>query len=239
MKLDILVIAAHPDDAEVGCAGTLARHLAEGRTVGVADLTQGELGTRGSAEIRLAEAAASSQLLGLHVRENLGMRDGFFANDEVHQLQVIQLIRRYQPELVLTNPLIDCHPDHVRASNLVHDATFLAGLPKVATNWQGTAQAAWRPRLVLQMMHNSFVKPDILVDISPYWPQKLAAITAFKSQFYHPEYDEPTSTCISTQGHLLALESLARELGRYIQVPLAEGFTCRRLLGVESLFQLR
>jgi bacillithiol biosynthesis deacetylase BshB1 len=239
MKLDILVIAAHPDDAEVGCAGTLMKHAAQGRRIGVVDLTRGELGTRGSAELRDQEAQDAARVVGLDVRENLAMRDGFFCNDEAHQRQVVQAIRRFQPDIVLTNPTVDRHPDHGRAADLVHDAAFLAGLPKLQTEWQGHAQPAWRPKLLLQVIHNTYVKPDIVVDISPYWDRKLSAVTAFRSQFYHPDYDEGVSTYISTPEFLRCLESRAREFGKYISVPFAEGFTCRRLFGIDDLFHLR
>ncbi|RTQ47160.1 bacillithiol biosynthesis deacetylase BshB1 [Hymenobacter gummosus] len=239
MKLDLLMIAAHPDDAELGCAGTLLKYAAAGRRVGVVDLTRGELGTRGSAELRDEEAQAAAELLGLAVRQNLRMRDGFFANDEAHQLQVIRVLRHYRPDIVITNPSLDRHPDHGRAADLVHDAAFLAGLPKIQTEWEGEPQLAWRPRLLLQAIHNTYVRPDILVDITPYWEQKLAALRAFKSQFYHPEYDDPTHTFISTPDFWLTLEARAREYGKYIHAAFAEGFTCRRPLGLDDLFQLR
>lgn len=239
-KLDLLMLAAHPDDAELGCAGTLLRYAAAGRKVGVVDLTRGELGTRGSAELRGQEAAEAARILGLHVRENLRMRDGFFRNDEDHQRRIIEVIRRFQPELILTNPNIDRHPDHGRAADLVHDAAFLAGLPKVQTEWDGVAQAPWRPRLLLQAIHNSYVRPDIVVDISDFWEQKLAALTAFRSQFYHPEYaTNEASTYISTPGFLGILEARNRELGSYIGVQFAEGYTSRRPVGLDDLFLLR
>ncbi|RSK47520.1 bacillithiol biosynthesis deacetylase BshB1 [Hymenobacter rigui] len=240
MKLDVLMLAAHPDDAELGCAGTLLRHVAAGRRVGVVDLTRGELGTRGSAELRDEEARAAARILGLQVRENLRMRDGFFRNDEAHQLRVVEVIRRFQPELVLTNPNHDRHPDHGRAADLVHDAAFLAGLAGVQTRWQGAPQAPWRPRLLLQAIHNSYVRPDIVVDITRFWEQKLAALTAFKSQFYHPEYEsEEATTYISTPDFLRILEARARELGSYIGVQYAEGYTSRRPLGLDDLLLLR
>lgn len=239
MKLDVLMIAAHPDDAELGCAGTLLQQVAAGRRVGVVDLTRGELGTRGSAELRDAEAQAAAQVLGLHVRENLRLRDGFFRNDEAHQRQVVQVIRRYRPEVLITNPNVDRHPDHGRAADLVHDAAFLAGLPSLATDDAGLAQGPWRPRLVLQAIHNSFVRPDVVVDITAYWPQKIAALQAFRSQFYHPEYDEATATYISTPGFLCTLEARARVLGESIGVEYAEGFTCRRILGIRDIAELR
>jgi bacillithiol biosynthesis deacetylase BshB1 len=177
--------------------------------------------------------------LGLHVRENLRLRDGFFVNDEAHQRQVIQVIRRYQPDILITNPNIDRHPDHGRAADLVHDAAYLAGLAALATKEAGEAQAPWRPRLILQAIHNSYVRPDVVIDITAHWPQKLAALQAFKSQFYHPDYEEPTTTYISTPSFLQTLEARARVLGETIGVEYAEGFTCRRGLGVSNIAELR
>lgn len=233
------MIAAHPDDAELGCAGTLLQQRAAGRRVGVVDLTRGELGSRGSAEQRDVEAAAAAELLGLDVRENVRLRDGFFVNDEATQRQVVQVIRRYQPDILITNPNIDRHPDHGRAADIVHDAAYLAGLTALKTDDAGVPQAAWRPRLVLQAIHNSYVRPDVVVDISSYWPQKLAALRAFKSQFHHPEYSEPLETYISTPSFLQTLEARARVLGESIGASYAEGFTCRRQLGVSSISELR
>jgi bacillithiol biosynthesis deacetylase BshB1 len=239
MKLDVLMIAAHPDDAELGCAGTLLQQVAAGRQVGVVDLTRGELGSRGSAEQRDAEAAAAAQLLGLHVRENLRLRDGFFVNDEATQRLVVQVIRRYQPDILITNPNIDRHPDHGRAADLVHDAAYLAGLLALKTVDEGVTQAPWRPRLVLQAIHNSYVRPDVVVDITSYWPEKLQVLRAFRSQFYHPEYEEPNDTYISTPSFLQTLEARARVLGESIGAGYAEGFTCRRGLGVSNIAELR
>jgi bacillithiol biosynthesis deacetylase BshB1 len=239
MKLDVLMIAAHPDDAELGCAGTLLQQVAAGRRVGVVDITRGELGSRGSAVQRDAEATVAAQLLGLHVRENLRLPDGFFLNDEATQRLMVQVIRRYQPDILLTNPNIDRHPDHGRAADIVHEAAYLAGLPALLTHDASAPQAAWRPRLVLQAIHNSYVRPDVVVDISAYWPQKLAALQAFQSQFYHPEYDENIQTYISTLSFLQTLEARARVLGESIGVGYAEGFTCRRGLGVSDITELR
>ncbi len=239
MKLDVLMIAAHPDDAELGCAGTILQQVAAGRRVGVVDLTRGELGSRGSAEQRDAEAIVAAQLLGLHVRENLRLSDGFFVNDEATRRLVVQVIRRYRPDILLTNPNIDRHPDHGRAADIVHEAAYLAGLPGLLTEDAGTPQVLWQPRLVLQAIHNSYVRPDVVVDITAYWPQKLAALQAFQSQFFHPEYEEATQTYISTQCFLRTLEARARVLGESIGVGYAEGYTCRRGLGVSSLSELR
>lgn len=239
MKLDVLMIAAHPDDAELGCAGTLLQQVATGRRVGVVDLTRGERGSRGSAAQRDAEAATAARLLGLHVRENLRLPDGFFRNDEATQRQVVPVIRRYQPATLLINPTIDRHPDHSRAADLVHEAAYLAGLPALQTEEAGRPQAPWQPRLTLQAIHNSYVCPAKLVAITAYWPQKLAVPRAFKSQFFHPDYQEETQTYLSTPSFLQTLEARARVLGESIGVAYAEGFTCRRRLGVSSLAELR
>ena len=237
MKLDILVFAAHPDDAELACSGTILKYTSEGKKVGVVDLTQGELGTRGSAELRAQEAAASAEILGLAIRENLGLRDGFFLNDEVNRLKVIEAIRKYQPEIVLANAYSDRHPDHGRASELINDAVFLSGLTKIETQLDGRGQKPWRPRLLLHYIQDRYIQPDILIDITPYWEQKLAAIRAFKSQFFDPKSKEP-DTYISSPDFLNALEARCREFGKSIQVTYAEGFTSKKLLGVKSLFDL-
>lgn len=239
-KLDLLVIAVHPDDAELGCGGTILRHVGMGRKVGVVDLTRGELGTRGTPETRDAEARRAAELLGLSVRENLGMRDGFFRNDEAHQLQVIQSIRKYRPDIIITNALYDRHPDHGRAGDLVNDAVFLAGLRKIETYESGHLQPPHRPRLLLQLIQDHYIKPDIVVDVSDQWEGKTRAIKAFLSQFHNDVYkkDEP-ETYISKPDFLEYIEARAREYGKYIGVKYAEGFTCRRLLGVDDLFVLK
>lgn len=240
LKLDLLVIAAHPDDAELGAAGTILKHVALGKKVGVVDLTKGELGTRGTPQIRAEEAAEASEILGLSVRENLGMRDGFFSNDEEHQLQVIRVIRKYQPEIVISNALHDRHPDHKRAGDLVNDAVFFAGLRKIETSDDHGIQAPHRPRLVLQLIQDHYIKPDIVIDVTDYWQQKLHAIKAYKSQFYSDDYreDEP-QTYISNPDFLEYIIGRAKEYGKYIGARYGEGFTCRRLLGVDDLFVLR
>ncbi len=237
MKLDILVFAAHPDDAELACSGTILKYTSEGKKVGVVDLTQGELGTRGSAELRAEEATASAEILGLAIRENLGLRDGFFLNDEVNRLKVIEAIRKYQPEIVLANAYSDRHPDHGRASELINDAVFLSGLTKIETQLDGRGQKPWRPRLLLHYIQDRYIQPDILIDITPYWEQKLASIRAFRSQFFDPKSTEP-DTYISSPDFLNALEARCREFGKSIQVTYAEGFTSKKLLGVKSLFDL-
>jgi bacillithiol biosynthesis deacetylase BshB1 len=238
MKLDILVFAVHPDDAELGCSGTILKHIAAGSRVGIVDLTRGELGTRGTAETRDKEAADSAEILGLHARENLGMRDGFFKNDEEHQLQVISMIRKYRPDIVLSNALHDRHPDHGRAGDLVNDAMFLSGLSKVKTDIDGEDQEAWRPAMLLQYVQDRYIKPDILIDVTEFWDRKMEAIHAFSTQFFNPDNDDQ-GTYISSPEFLKIIEARGRDLGKYIGATYAEGFTSRKYLGVDNLFQLR
>jgi len=238
MKLDILVLAVHPDDAELGCSGTILKHIAAGKKVGIVDFTRGELGTRGTADTRDTEAADSAEILGLHARENLRFKDAFFKNDESHQLEVIRMIRKYQPEIVLSNALQDRHPDHGRAGDLANDACFLSGLPKISTQQDGIEQEAWRPRLNLQYIQDYYIKPDVIIDITPYMETKIKSILAFKTQFFNPELDEP-STYISSPEFFESTIGRAREFGKSIGATYGEGFTSRKLLGVESLFDLR
>lgn len=238
MKLDILVLAVHPDDAELGCSGTILKHIALGKKVGIIDFTRGELGTRGSAEIRDREAADSARIMGLHARENLRFRDGFFENNEAHQLEVVKMIRKYQPEIVLTNALQDRHPDHGRAGDLGNDACFLSGLSKISTTLDGTVQEAWRPRLVLQYIQDRYIQPDVIIDITPYFETKIAAIKAFKTQFFNPELDEP-DTYISSPEFFESVIGRAREFGKTVGATYGEGFTSRKLLGIDNLFNLR
>lgn len=238
MKLDILVFAVHPDDAELGCSGTILKHIADGKKVGIVDFTRGELGTRGSAEIRDEEAAASAKILGLHARENLCMKDGFFQNNEEHQLQLIKMVRKYQPEIILTNALHDRHPDHGRAGDLANNAIFLSGLRRIETQLDGIAQTEWRPRLVLQYIQDRYIKPDIIVDISEHMDTKIESIKAFKTQFDSPNTDEP-QTYISTPAFLESVIGRAREFGKDIGAKYGEGFTSRKLLGINNLFDLK
>eukprot|EP01136_Pigoraptor_vietnamica_P031430 Opistho-1_new@91998 len=237
MKLDLLVFAVHPDDAELGCSGTILKHIALGKKVGIVDFTRGELGTRGTVATRNQEAADSAKIMGLHARENLDFRDGFFQNDEAHQLELIKMVRKYQPEIILTNAQHDRHPDHGRACDLANDAIFLAGLRKIKTTLDGKAQEAYRPRLVLQYIQDRYITPDIIIDVSDFWEQKIAAIKAFKTQFNSPGDDEP-QTYISTPAFLESVIARARELGKNIGAEYGEGFTSTKLLGVENLFQL-
>ena len=219
MKLDILAFAAHPDDAELSCSGTLLQHIAMGKKVGIIDLTRGELGTRGSAELRDQEAANSSKIMGIHVRENLRMADGFFEDNKEHQLTIIEMIRKYQPDLVLANAINDRHIDHGRGAELVHKASFLAGLSKIETG----DLKAWRPKRVLHYIQDYFMQPDVVVDITPWFEKKKECIMAFSSQFYNPKSKEP-ETPISSASFFQFLEARSREMGRLIGVEFGEGF---------------
>ena len=238
MKLDILVFAVHPDDAELACAGTIMSHIAKGQKVGIVDLTRGELGTRGSVEIRMQEAAKSSEIMGLSVREHLDLKDGFFRNNEENQIPLIQMIRKYQPEIVLTNAIEDRHPDHGRSCLLELDACFLSGLTKIETSLDGVKLDAWRPKHIYSYIQDRYIKPDFVVDVTPFWEQKMAAVKAFSSQFYNPESDEP-ATYISSGDFLDFVEGRALEMGHSIGVRYGEGFTKQRILGVENLFDLK
>jgi len=187
LKLDILVLAAHPDDAELGCSGTIAAQVAKGNKVGVVDLTHGEMGTRGTPELRLQEAAHAAEILGLSIRENMGFQDIFFKDDTEHQLKLIQVIRKYQPEIVLANAITDRHPDHGKGASLAANACFMSGLTKIETWQDGVKQAAWRPKFVYHYIQNNYIQPDFIVDISEFWDTKVQSIAAFSSQFYDPK----------------------------------------------------
>jgi bacillithiol biosynthesis deacetylase BshB1 len=239
LKLDILVLSVHPDDAELGCGGTILKHIALGKKVGIVDLTQGELGTRGSVEIRAKEAAAAAQILGLAVRENLAIPDGFFENTKQYQLKVIEAIRKYQPEIIITNAYYDRHPDHGRACNLVTDSVFLSALRKIETYADGKLQEPWRARLLLHFIQDVYIQPDIVVDITDYWDKKIESVNAYGSQFYNPEWAGEPQTYISSPEFIAVVEARAREFGKSILVKYAEGFTSRKILGVDSLFNLK
>ena len=219
MKLDILVMAAHPDDAELSCSGTILKHIAAGKKVGIVDFTRGELGTRGTPEIRLQESADATKILGLHARENLGIRDGFFRNDEETQLKLIEVIRKYQPEVVLANALEDRHPDHGKGAQLAIDACFLSGLRQIKTGDLPT----WRPTQLYHYIQDRYLEPDFVVDISAHWDQKESAIRAFKSQFFDPSSTEPASY-ISSPDFLHFIQARAMEMGHKIGVKYGEGF---------------
>ena len=237
MKLDILVFGSHPDDAELGAGATIAKEISNGKKVGIVDLTKGELGTRGSAEIRAREAEESSKILGLSVRENLGFADGFFINDKQHQLEVIRMLRKYRPEIVLCNAIEDRHIDHARGSSLVSDSCFLSGLRRIETLEKGKAQKHWRPKAVYHYIQWKNIEPDFVVDVSGFIEKKLESIKAYKSQMHNPRSKEP-ETPISTQNFLDSITYRAKDLGRLIGVDYAEGFTAERHVAVARLSNL-
>ena len=238
MNLAILAFAAHPDDVEISCGGTLLRYVQEGKKVGIIDLTRGELGTRGSAETREIEAKNAAVSLGLSVRKNLELKDGFFANDEASMLKIITEIRRFQPEIVLANSLVDRHPDHAKAAKLVADACFLSGLSKIETQDEGTMQQAFRPRLVLHYIQDYYIEPDIVLDVSEFIEQKISLIKCFHSQFYDPQSKE-AKTPISGEEFFDFLKGRMMNYGRPIGARYAEGFSVKRLVGVSDIFELR
>lgn len=238
MKLDILAFGAHPDDVELGCSGTIAKEVSLGKKVGIIDLTRGELGTRGSVEIRNSESAKASVILGVVVRENLDMRDGFFINDEAHQIKVIEMIRKYQPEIVLCNAITDRHIDHGKGSKLVSDACFLSGLRQIKTELNGEAQEAWRPKVVYHYIQWQNIEPDFVVDISEFMDKKMDSVLAYGSQFYDPNSKEPVSP-ITSKNFLDSVKYRAEDLGRLVGVEYAEGFTTERYLAVNSLGDLK
>ena len=237
MKLDILAIGAHPDDVELGCGGTLAKEIANGKKVGILDLTRGELGTRGSADIRDTEAAEAARILNISVRENLRFADGFFVNDAKHQLEIIKIIRKYQPEMVLCNAIDDRHIDHGKGSKLVSDACFLSGLRRIVTTLEGNEQEAWRPKQVYHYIQWKSLQPDFVVDISDYMEQKINAVLAYKSQFYDSNSKEP-ETPISNKNFLDSVKYRAEDLGRIIGTNYAEGFTAERYVAVNKISDL-
>ena len=237
MKLDILVFAAHPDDAELACSGTIMKHVDQGYKVGIVDITQGDLGTRGDVPTRMKEAEASAKILGLSARENLKLPDGKFENTFEFQLPLIVALRKYQPEIVITNALHDRHPDHGKGQTLASDACFLAGLMKIETTWDGIIQKAHRPEVVYHYIQDYHIEPDFVVDVTPFYERKEAAIRAFKTQFYDPNSDEP-ETPISGKDFFDFIKSRMIGFGRPIGVKYAEGFTKERYVGVTDLTHL-
>lgn len=239
MKLDILVFGAHPDDAELGAGATMAKEIANGKKVGIIDLTRGELGTRGSAEIRDREAARAAEILGIEVRENLEFADGFFVNDKTHQLAIIRMVRKYRPEIVLCNAVDDRHIDHAKGSKLVSDACFLSGLIKIDTKLDGddSWQDPWRPKQIYHFIQWKNLKPDFAVDVSGFIEKKNEAILAYSSQFHDPNSEEP-ETPISSKNFLDSVNYRARDLGRLVGVEHAEGFTVERPIAVKNLDSL-
>ncbi|REH52625.1 bacillithiol biosynthesis deacetylase BshB1 [Tenacibaculum gallaicum] len=237
MKLDILAFGAHPDDVELGCAATIAKEISLGNKVGIVDLTRGELGTRGSAELRDNEARIAGEILGISVRENLGFADGFFKNDREHQLEIIKMIRKYQPEIVLCNAIDDRHIDHPKGSKLVSDACFLSGLLKIETALDGVKQEKWRPKQVYHYIQWKNIEPDFVVDVTGFMDKKIGSVMAYSSQFFNPKSNEP-ETPITSVNFTDSIEYRARDLGRLIGVDFAEGFTSERYVAVENLSKL-
>lgn len=237
MKLDILALAAHPDDVELSCAGTLIKAIQQGKKAGIIDFTKGELGTRGTPDTRMQESADSAAIMGLSARENLGFRDGFFKNDEDHQLALIRMIRKYRPEIVLANAVDDRHSDHGRASILSKEACFLSGLVKIETMLDGVKQEAWRPKVIYHYIQSIPHEPHIIVDVTETWKTKMKAIAAFKSQFHDPDNGEP-ETYISSPRFLQMIESRGIHYGHEIGAMYGEGFTVERTVGVGSIEDL-
>jgi len=238
MKLDILAFGAHPDDVELGCGATIAKEVANGKKVGIVDLTRGELGTRGTADTRDEEASIAAKILGVAVRENLAFEDGFFINDKVHQLEIIKMIRKYQPDIVLCNAIDDRHIDHGKGSQLVSDACFLSGLLKIETELDGVQQKQWRPKLVYHYIQWKHIEPDLTVDVTGFMDVKMASVMAYKTQFFDPNSQEP-QTPISSKNFTDSINYRARDLGRLIGVEHAEGYTVERYVAVDSLFDLK
>ena len=238
MKLDILAIGAHPDDVELSCGATVAKEVANGKKVGILDLTRGELGTRGSAELRQEEATVAANILGVSVRENLELADGFFTNNKESQLAVIKIIRKYKPDIVLCNAVDDRHIDHPKGSKLVSDACFLSGLRKIKTTIDGQSQDAWRPKQVYHYIQWKNIEPDFVVDVSGHLDTKLAAVFAYKSQFYDPKSNEP-ETPLTNTNFKDSITYRAQDLGRLVGIDHAEGYTVERYVAVDSLFDLK
>jgi len=237
MKLDILAFGAHPDDVELSCGATIAKEISLGKKVGIVDLTRGELGTRGSADLRDQEAADAAKILGISVRENLRFADGFFVNDKKHQLEIIKMIRKYQPDIVLCNAIDDRHIDHPKGSNLVSDACFLSGLLKIETELEGEQQEKWRPKKVYHYIQWKNSEPNFVVNVTGFMDVKMKAVLAYASQFYDPTSNAP-ETPITTKNFTDSIHYRAKDLGRLIGVEFAEGFTTERYVAVENLDKL-
>jgi len=233
MKLDILAFGVHPDDVELGCAGTIMAAIDQGKKVGIVDLTRGELGTRGTPTTRTEEAAAAAKIMGVDIRENLDMADGFFANDEVHQRKIIALIRKYQPDIILANAPEDRHPDHGRSAKLVSDAAFLSGLRKIETIHEGVTQNAWRPAYTFHYIQDRFIQPSFVIDITAYMERKMEAVLAYGTQFTGADTSEP-QTYISSPQFLETVKARALMLGKRIGVGYAEGYITEKIIGFSN-----
>jgi N-acetylglucosamine malate deacetylase 1 len=237
-KLDVLVFAAHPDDVELTCSGTVISLIQAGKSVGIVDLTRGEMGTRGTPEIRDAESGKASQIMGIHARENLQLPDVFFEDNLANQVKVAAKVRKYRPDIVLCNAVSDRHPDHGKGSSLVSKGCFIAGLRKIETHGDnGNKQEAFRPRVVYHYIQTYMHTPDFIVDVSPFWEQRMESVKAFKSQFYDPNSNEP-ETILTSPDFLKFIEARAREWGQAIGVKYGEGFTTERTTGVKNIFDL-
>lgn len=232
-KFDILAIGAHPDDVELGCGGTLAKLISEGKTCAILDLTKGELGTRGTDQTRKEEATDAARILGIAERANLGLKDGFLVNSEEYQLEIVRMIRKYRPEIVLANAIDDRHPDHAKAAKLVSDSCFLAGLRKIETSMDGINQEVWRPKQIFHYIQWKNIVPEFVIDISEYLDVKLKACAAYKTQFYDPDSKEPV-TPIATKDFFESLTYRAQDLGRLSGVAYAEGFTSEKLVAMKN-----
>ncbi|KQS94278.1 bacillithiol biosynthesis deacetylase BshB1 [Chryseobacterium sp. Leaf394] len=233
MKTDILAFGAHPDDVELGCGGTIAKLISEGKTCVIVDLTRGELGTRGTDQTRKEEATEAAKILGVAARENLGLKDGFLVNSEEYQMELVKIIRKYRPEIVLANAIDDRHPDHAKAAKLESDACFLAGLRKIETVLEGEVQEVWRPKQIYHYIQWKDVKPDFVMDISEHLDRKIEACMAFKTQFYDPKSTEP-ETPITSKDFYESLTYRAQDLGRLSGVSYAEGFTTEKLMALKN-----
>lgn len=233
MKLDILAFGVHPDDVELGCAGTIMAAIDQGKKVGIVDLTRGELGTRGTPATRTQEAAAAANIMGVSIRENLDMADGFFANDEAHQRKIISIIRKYKPDIILANAPEDRHPDHGRSAKLVSDAAFLSGLRKVESMLDGVAQEAWRPAYTFHYIQDRFIQPSFVIDITKYMDRKIEAVLAYSTQFNSPDNSEP-QTYISSPQFLETVKARALMLGKRIGVGYAEGYITEKIIGFSN-----
>ncbi len=238
MKLDILAFGAHPDDVELGCGATLAKEISKGKKVGIIDLTRGELGTRGTAQTRKEEAENAAKILGVTVRENLGFADGFFVNDKAHQLEIIKIIRKYRPEIVLCNAIDDRHIDHGKGSKLVSNACFLSGLLKIETEIEHVNQDRWRPKQVYHYIQWKNIEPDVVVDVSGFLDLKMKSVMAYKTQFFDPNSKAP-ETPISSKNFTDSILYRAHDLGRLVGVEAGEGFTVERYPVVDSIFDLK
>lgn len=239
MKLDMLVIAAHPDDAELGAGGTIVNAIRKGKKVGILDLTRGELGTRGTPEMRADEAEGARKVLGVSVRDNVGLPDGFLENIREYQMRILAFIRKYQPEIVLANAVEDRHPDHGKGAKLISDSCFLSGLRAIESHDEdGNPQEAWRPKTVYHFVQDRYAKPDFVVDVSDVWEIKMESIRAYRSQFHIDSNSDGPETPISTPDFIYFLEARAREYGRSINVAFGEGFTTERPVGVKGVFDI-